>query len=235
MSEQRGEVDFSCVERASYAIHNINNIITVILPNLLKLRANGQQIAPDDLRNRQLELIDNLLRKMERMIAIIKSQQEEYKDYLERTPVDVELMIDEMISLIPEEMRNKIQVEKNIFLGPKPKLNYIKLYQVLSNLVLNAAESLRVSLRDDMLLKFSFERSKDDLLIEVNDNGIGIAPSLINCIWRAGHSTKNGGTGLGLAFCKKVVEQEMGGEITVQSAGIGQGASFLLRFSNCFE
>jgi signal transduction histidine kinase len=52
--------------------------------------------------------------------------------------------------------------------------------------------------------------------IEVQDEGRGIPQELQEKIFDAGFTTTPGSPGLGLAVCKRIVEQH-GGEITVQS------------------
>ena len=53
--------------------------------------------------------------------------------------------------------------------------------------------------------------------LSVSDNGPGIPPDEIGCVFDAFHSTKgHGGTGLGLAAAHKIV-QELGGRITAES------------------
>ncbi|MGA9526952.1 MAG: ATP-binding protein [Terriglobales bacterium] len=63
--------------------------------------------------------------------------------------------------------------------------------------------------------------------IEVRDTGPGIEESDMPRLFEAGFTTRPGSTGLGLAVCRRVLDQH-GGSITVESR-MGHGASFLLR------
>jgi signal transduction histidine kinase len=57
--------------------------------------------------------------------------------------------------------------------------------------------------------------------IEIEDSGAGMAPAVIDRIFNPFFSTKDGGTGLGLALTHKIVEDH-GGSIDVRSTpGIG--------------
>jgi signal transduction histidine kinase len=61
----------------------------------------------------------------------------------------------------------------------------------------------------------------------VIDNGIGISPENINRIFNHGFTTREAGHGFGL-HNSVLVAKEMGGQLNVQSAGIGKGAAFTL-------
>ncbi|MGA1844317.1 MAG: ATP-binding protein [bacterium] len=118
----------------------------------------------------------------------------------------------------------------NFFLEVDPTLpanlllDEVRLRQILFNLVGNA-----VKFTDKGYIKLSArnmakqeEKDTVDVMIVVEDTGIGIAPGSLKTIFEAfrqqdGQSTKiYGGTGLGLAISKRLVEM-MGGVISVQS------------------
>ncbi len=118
----------------------------------------------------------------------------------------------------------------------------IKLRQVLINLLNNAikfTESggvyLRVRAVDDLALSHaaaahtSASHPSQQLLFEVEDTGMGIAPDEIDNLFQAFTQTKTGqasqeGTGLGLALSASFVKL-MGGEIRVKSE-VGRGTTF---------
>ncbi|HUU85782.1 MAG TPA: ATP-binding protein [Phycisphaerae bacterium] len=83
---------------------------------------------------------------------------------------------------------------------------------VLSNAVdAVAAQTGRVNVRT------SYDPAADRVTLSIRDNGPGIPPDQIEHVFQAFHSTKGyGGTGLGLAAARKVVD-ELGGEIDVES------------------
>jgi heavy metal sensor kinase len=80
----------------------------------------------------------------------------------------------------------------------------------------------------------SVRSSSDDVVIEVADTGIGIAPEdlphVFDRFWRADkvRSREMGGTGLGLSIAKWIVEKS-GGSIQVESV-VGRGSKFDVRF-----
>jgi signal transduction histidine kinase len=99
--------------------------------------------------------------------------------------------------------------------------------RVLGNLIQNALTHSAHAVK----LQLSVRRDGDNVLFTVADNGPGIAPEYHEIIFRKFEQVRTPNaprvrsSGLGLAFCKLVVESH-GGRIWVQSAGAGQGSSF---------
>jgi len=65
-------------------------------------------------------------------------------------------------------------------------------------------------------------------VITVRDNGIGLETQYANQIFEAFtrlNPTATPGSGIGLAICKNIVEA-YGGEIWVESDGLGRGTTF---------
>ncbi|MEG1405534.1 MAG: ATP-binding protein [Alistipes sp.] len=106
--------------------------------------------------------------------------------------------------------------------------------QVLVNLIIN---SIRYG-KDEGMTRIKFRDMLDKILIEVEDNGLGIAKEDTTRIFERfyrtdkGRSREQGGTGLGLAIVKHIVEAH-GERITVRSElGVGTTFSFTLKKVN---
>jgi K+-sensing histidine kinase KdpD len=101
------------------------------------------------------------------------------------------------------------------------------LKRVLGNLLQNALTHSAKA----VTLQLSARRDGDDILFTIADNGPGIPPEYHEVIFRKFERLKNPNiprtrsSGLGLAFCKLVVEAH-GGRIWVQSAGEAKGSAF---------
>jgi len=97
--------------------------------------------------------------------------------------------------------------------------------QLLQNLVGNAIKFRRESPPE---IHLSARREGADWVFSVRDNGIGIAPEYFDqifMIFKRLHSReKYGGTGIGLAICKRIVERHHG-RIWVESEP-GKGSTF---------
>jgi PAS domain S-box-containing protein len=108
---------------------------------------------------------------------------------------------------------------------PKVAIDATKVRLVLQNLIGNA---LKFSANGEPVIEISCADEADSWRIGVRDNGIGIAPEhharIFEVFQRLHHREQYAGTGIGLAICKKAVEQH-GGRIWVESAA-GAGATF---------
>jgi len=97
------------------------------------------------------------------------------------------------------------------------------LEQVLLNLALNA---FRFMPDGGWLSIRGIDRGLAGVEIEVRDTGPGIAEQDLPRIFEAGFTTRPGSSGLGLAVCRRILEQH-GGRIAVESR-LGHGATFRL-------
>jgi signal transduction histidine kinase len=96
--------------------------------------------------------------------------------------------------------------------------------QVLLNLVNNAHDALRGVRNGTIVIEGVVERGR--AIIEVRDNGPGIAPDVLARIFEPFYTTKPDGTGLGLAISAGIVH-DSGGELTAANRPEG-GAVFRL-------
>ncbi len=104
-----------------------------------------------------------------------------------------------------------------------------RLQQVFWNLLTNAAKFTPAG--GTIAVRTAGPDSTKHILIEISDNGAGIAPEKIRRIFNAfeqAEAPAHTGLGLGLAICKALVERHRGW-IEAHSAGVGQGATFRIR------
>lgn len=103
----------------------------------------------------------------------------------------------------------------------------VKLLQILVNLIRNARDSLNNCDTENKKISIIAKNSENRVQIQVQDNGLGIAPEHLSRIFSHGFTTKLTGHGFGL-HSSALFAHEMGGQLTAHSSGIGQGALFSL-------
>jgi PAS domain S-box-containing protein len=99
-----------------------------------------------------------------------------------------------------------------------------QMVQLFQNLIGNALKFCKTT----PMVHISAKEEKDDYLFSVKDNGIGIEPQYFDRIFqifqRLHPKDEYGGTGIGLAICRRIVERH-GGKIWVESQP-GEGTEF---------
>ncbi|HZH54560.1 MAG TPA: HAMP domain-containing sensor histidine kinase, partial [Sphingobacteriaceae bacterium] len=102
--------------------------------------------------------------------------------------------------------------------------NKDQLMSTFNNLIKNAIEAT-TNLRRCQI-RILVTGNEQLLRISIQDNGEGIAPDVRKKLFEPNFTTKSSGTGLGLAFVKRAVEN-MGGEISYKTT-VGKGSTFLI-------
>jgi signal transduction histidine kinase len=103
-----------------------------------------------------------------------------------------------------------------------------KTLQILVNILRNAKYACDESGPSGKQVTVRIKRAGNDRVrIEIADNGVGIPPENLTRIFSHGFTTRKHGHGFGL-HSSALVAREMGGSLTVQSGGVGKGATFIL-------
>ena len=104
-----------------------------------------------------------------------------------------------------------------------------KLLQVLVNVIRNAKHSLQEAYPNGGgRMEILAVAQGTEVLIKIEDDGIGIPEDNLELIFRHGFTTKRDGHGFGLHGSANAAK-EMGGEIEGRSPGPGRGATFVIR------
>lgn len=152
------------------------------------------------------------------ILSYAKPQRLMYKD------VNINNIIEDVLRLLrhmPELA--KIEIKKMLQSDlPQIRADDKQIKQVLSNLVLNAVQSMP----DGGMLSLTTKKQDDCLEVTITDTGIGIAEEDQNNIFLPFYSKKSLGVGLGLNIVKNVIEAHQG-KIAVKSA-LKQGTIFTI-------
>ena len=94
---------------------------------------------------------------------------------------------------------------------------------VLENLIKNSIDAIE---NKNGLIRINIIDNKNNVEIEVSDNGKGIDLRRRKDVFRPGYSTKKRGWGLGLSLSKRIIEGYHGGKISVKSSTSVEGTTF---------
>jgi two-component system, NtrC family, sensor kinase len=144
-----------------------------------------------------------------------------------RRPVSLNALVEEALFLLKHHQRVKqLQVVRVLAPGlPETMGSAEQLTQVLMALMLNAVDAMEQGGQLTVRTALSATRG-DEIVVEVQDTGAGIAPDDQSKIFEPFYTTKppGRGTGLGLSICYGIVSDHRG-RIEVDSAP-GRGATF---------
>jgi two-component system NtrC family sensor kinase len=214
--------------------HEINNILTP-LGNYAQLSLNN----PDDIElahkanSKTVKNSERATKILQAMLAMANGQRHQ------KTESPVKAMVEEIFVCLARDFgKDGIKVTIDIDDDLKALVDRICFQQVLMNLILNAREAFFASLEPGQRprngsLAISAKEQDNSIVIEVTDNAGGISDVNIESIFDPFFTTKDSdsalkkaGAGLGLAFCKRIVESH-GGTIEVSSQP-GEGTTFTI-------
>jgi signal transduction histidine kinase len=124
--------------------------------------------------------------------------------------------------------RAKVRVESDgaVRSGALVEVDRHRVLQILVNLLENACDANAQQGTTDITVRA--REDADTVVIEVVDQGAGIAPDVAERIFTRGFTTKAHGHGVGL-HASFALAQAMGAALSFESAGAGKGATFRLR------
>jgi signal transduction histidine kinase len=120
--------------------------------------------------------------------------------------------------IVPPE---KIVVRKNIYVE-EIVCDEMLLERVLYNIILNAVQAMP----EGGTLTITGEKSDGNIILSVEDTGVGIPENILPKLFTPFFTTKAKGQGLGLAICKRFIEV-LNGKIDVASE-VGKGSKFTI-------
>ncbi|MDP3993656.1 MAG: HAMP domain-containing sensor histidine kinase [Candidatus Doudnabacteria bacterium] len=186
------------------------------------------------LNAKQREYLEEMYRSNERAINLVNdlldvSRIQEGQIHLEFRPTRVEKVIEEVIDNLETLIRvSKVIINFEIINGPLPEIetDQEKLKRIVVNLLSNSIKYTGAAGK----VRLSVERKPNDLLISVEDSGVGISKADYSKIFKKFFRGDNvikvtpDGTGLGLFIAKSLVEA-MDGKIGFESLE-GKGTRF---------
>ena len=187
-------------ELTSRITHDMRNPLTVIINYSTMIQKNSKNKL-DRKSLEQLALIESEARKMFR-------QMEDVLNYVKLPPLKLQNhSLHDILKKVIENIQTDDGVEIHL---PKSNPQIIcdidKLEIVFVNLITNAVEAINGT----GTITINAKTTPDDVIIEVEDSGPGIAKEDIEKIFEPLFTTKQTGTGLGLSSCKNIIERHRG-------------------------
>jgi C4-dicarboxylate-specific signal transduction histidine kinase len=171
--------------------------LSVEPPNLDEARAAVDAIAREGAR------ASDVVRRIRAMFT---------KSAPEQSPIDINELIREVSALMEgEASRNQVNLRTELMVLPRATGDRVQLRQVIVNLVLNGIEATSgISDRPRDLIIRAGKGAPDEILIAVQDTGVGIDPKNRRRIFDPYFTTKGQGMGMGLAICHSIIEAHGG-------------------------
>ncbi|HVS51824.1 MAG TPA: ATP-binding protein [Opitutaceae bacterium] len=206
---------------AGTIVHDFKNPLTII--GLAAEMACGDETSPPMRHKAQ----NKIARQVERMTNMLQELIEFTKPTGQQprlTAVDFPRYMNPLADEVRQEIAER-GVKLQLGNEPPPvevRIDPRRLSRLFYNLLNNAVDEMP----DGGKIFLRFAAQKNELRIEIEDTGRGIAPEIAQSLFRpfATHG-KAHGTGLGLTICKKIVEDH-GGRIWAESSQPGKGATF---------
>lgn len=184
-------------------------------------------------RQQHLEVLNAQSERLENMVndLLSMSRLDQASEEFVFAPVNLNTMISRLVlehEALATRRSHTIKIETDPSI-PAIHADSQKLHRALTNLVVNA---LNYTHDGGEILIHTYQE-KQQVVIAVKDNGVGIAPADLPLIFErfyradASRSTGTGGTGLGLSIARRIVVAH-GGDITVEST-LGEGSTFSIR------
>ena len=191
-------------ELASKLTHNLRTPLTVIkvAADLLQLQ-NKDSLDPHSIEklNRIQSASTNLEKQIESVLSYVREKP------LELTNIKIDDLITETLQNM--DLPNSISI-KSTNTENHIQCDVDKLQVVLMNIISNASDALK----ENGTITINSDVTNHDVQIHISDSGPGIPSENLTKIFDSLFTTKTTGTGLGLPYCKSVIEQH-GGTLSV--------------------
>ena len=206
--------------------HEFNNVLMTVL-NYAKI---GMRNKDEATRDKAFDRILSAAQRAEKItnsvLGLARNRKEEF------APTDLAKILQESLVLLEREMQ-KYRVAVHCEFADAPPVRAIgnQIQQVLLNLMTNARQAMPNG--GQLILKIAHDPASNSVDLTIRDSGGGIPREQLPKIFERFYSTKDGpdesgkgGTGVGLATCKDIVDAHQG-RIRVEST-VGKGTAFTI-------
>lgn len=192
-------------ELASRLAHDIRNPLTVIKVTLDIIRSQNNNLSPEE-----IERFDRIDAAMYR----ITHQIDNVLDFIKGKPLKfVKIPLNDIMDSVMNDISYTKDVKFEIISEDiEIECDFEAIKVVLINLIINAMHAIN----NKGTIKISSKIRDNKAIIQIEDSGTGIPEEIMGKIFEPLFTTKQEGTGLGLASCKSLIEQH-NGKISVEN------------------
>ncbi len=215
-TEKQASID----ELSSTIAHEIRNPIAAAKSLVQQMGEDPQSVENVEYAKVALDELDRVERRISHMLKFAKEE-----DY-ELAPTNLAGVVDAALT----QMRGKLDAAKvaavrNYITGPTVVADQEKLKQVFANVLDNAIDAFD-GVPENRRIELYIENGGSNAVVRLRDNGCGIPPDRLSRIFNPFFTTKEKGTGLGMAISKKIVEAHAGTMDAVSE--VGRGTEFVV-------
>lgn len=213
---------------ASSITHEFNNVLTTII-NYAKMGLRHKDVGTRE------KAFDKILSAGQRASKITTGMLSYARAQGERRELsDLVAVVDDVLVLVEKDLQmHRVRLQTDFVGRPFALINANQIQQVLLNLIVNA----RQAMENGGTLYLSVHANDESGMAEISlrDTGCGIPADKLRVIFEPFYTTKQadqqgqGGTGLGLALCREIIEAHKG-RIRVESV-MGKGTTFTLKLA----
>jgi signal transduction histidine kinase len=195
--------------------HEVKNPINAIVLHLQLLQNKLQQVDPDT--RRHMDVIGNEIHRLDRVVQILVDFTRPRDLRIEE--IDLKRVLEDVLMLAtPDAEQHGVTIVRDLApapLGVNVDLDFMK--QAILNVVLNGVQAMP----QGGTLTISAHREEDQVITEIRDEGSGIPPEIQEKIFELYFTTKQGGSGIGLAQTYQVMQWHYGSVDFVSVEGHG--------------
>ena len=215
-TEKQASID----ELSSSIAHEIRNPIASAKSLVQQMGEDPTSVENVEYAKVALEELDRVEHRVSHLLKYAK--EEDYRFAL----VNLAAVVDSALTQLRAKLdAAKVAVSRNYIVGPTVQADAEKLRGVFVNVLDNAIDAL-APVPEGRRIDLFVENGAGAACVRVRDNGCGIPPDKLDRIFSPFFTTKEKGTGLGMAISRKIVEAHAG---TMDVASeVGRGTEFVV-------
>ena len=212
-------------ELSAALAHEIRNPITAAKSLVAQMAEDPHAEENQGYAKIALEELDRVEKAISHLLRFARHED------VEPRSMDLTVAVESALETLRERVEHSaVRVERDLAPEGRMRGDPEKIRRVLINLFTNGLDAIEAAAPPDPRLVVETGRNLagTEAWVRVRDNGVGIEPDRLERVFNPFHTSKDSGTGLGLALSKKLVEAH-GGTIEIRSEP-GEGTEVVLSF-----